>query len=407
MDGHNSHYTRAFLEYARKNRIHVLCYPAHTTHVYQGLDVVVFAVLKHCWTEERDRWESGKGEGITKANFITIYGRAHIRALTPDLIRTAFRKTGIWPFNRNVVTDDMMAPSKETSCQSNLPIIPSTPIRILANALQHMATHNETPIETSDGPPSTNTHQELEDIIRQLSETSLSGLVSPTPLTSETRLQHNVTHTISPVKTPHILTSCDHLQTANEVVLLAALREAEAANTALKQRLITLQASNVLNELYCAKLRSQLAHNESKKRSGKNRGKVLGDGLPRLLSGDEFYGRVVEFEEAQKRAVAEKTTRMEERKKHAEVLAEWKKLEDARKTENKARRECYHEALQAWECEKARAKAEKRKFSMKKPILGKLLPVIPRPKVSVMVEDGSDGEEFAFDDDGASYISDE
>jgi len=162
-----------------------------------------------------------------------------------------------------------------------------------------------------------------------------------------------------------------------------------------------------LNELYCAKLRSQLAHNESKKRSGKNRGKVLGDGLPRLLSGDEFYGRVVEFEEAQKRAVAEKTTRMEERKKHAEVLAEWKKLEDARKTENKARRECYHEALQAWECEKARAKAEKRKFSMKKPILGKLLPVIPRPKVSVMVEDGSDGEEFAFDDDGASYISDE
>ncbi|KIK76196.1 hypothetical protein PAXRUDRAFT_18381 [Paxillus rubicundulus Ve08.2h10] len=48
VDGHNLHYTCAFLEYAWKNHIHVLCYPAHTTHVYQGLDVVVFAVLKHC-----------------------------------------------------------------------------------------------------------------------------------------------------------------------------------------------------------------------------------------------------------------------------------------------------------------------------------------------------------------------
>ncbi|KAF8834304.1 hypothetical protein BDN67DRAFT_871457, partial [Paxillus ammoniavirescens] len=68
-----------------------------------------------------------------------------------------------------------------------------------------------------------------------------------------------------------------------------------------------------------------------------------------------------------------------ERKKHAEVLAEWKKLEDARKAKNKARRECYHKALQAWECKKAHAKAEKQKFSVKKPTLGKLLPVIPRP----------------------------
>ncbi|KIK90953.1 hypothetical protein PAXRUDRAFT_102532, partial [Paxillus rubicundulus Ve08.2h10] len=128
VDGHNSHYTHAFLEYAQKNCIHVLCYLAHTTHIYQGLDVVEFTVLKHCWTEERDRWESRKGEGITKANFITVYGCAHIQALTPDLIHTAFHKTSVWPFNCNVVTNDMMALSKETSCQSNLPNIPSTPI---------------------------------------------------------------------------------------------------------------------------------------------------------------------------------------------------------------------------------------------------------------------------------------
>ncbi|KAJ8592234.1 hypothetical protein M405DRAFT_695312, partial [Rhizopogon salebrosus TDB-379] len=136
------------------------------------------------------------------------------------------------------------------------------------------------------------------------------------------------------------------------------LREAEAANAGLKQRVISLQASNILNEMYCAKIRSQLAHHESKKRAGNSGGKVLGDGLPRLLSGDEFYERVVEFEEGQTRAATEKRTRAEERKRHAEALADWKKLEGARKVENKARRERYREALQIWQSEKALAKAD-------------------------------------------------
>lgn len=55
VDGHNSHYTWAFLEYAQEHNIHVLCYPAHSTHVYQGLNVAVFSVLKRFWSEERDR----------------------------------------------------------------------------------------------------------------------------------------------------------------------------------------------------------------------------------------------------------------------------------------------------------------------------------------------------------------
>ncbi|KIJ63710.1 hypothetical protein HYDPIDRAFT_68916, partial [Hydnomerulius pinastri MD-312] len=122
INGHNSHYTHSLLEYTRKNCIHVACYPVHTTHIYQGLDVVDFTVLKHCWSEERDKWEREKREGITKANFITIYGCAHLQALTPNLIQTAFRKTGVWPCNRDVVSDSMMAPSKETSEKSHLPI---------------------------------------------------------------------------------------------------------------------------------------------------------------------------------------------------------------------------------------------------------------------------------------------
>jgi hypothetical protein len=97
VDGHNSHYTQGFLEYAHANQIIVLCYPAHTTHLLQGLDVVVFAILKRMLSDERDRWEREAGEMVSKSNFLGIYGRAHLRALTPETIKLAFRKTGIWP----------------------------------------------------------------------------------------------------------------------------------------------------------------------------------------------------------------------------------------------------------------------------------------------------------------------
>ncbi|KAI3998029.1 hypothetical protein K525DRAFT_215113, partial [Schizophyllum commune Loenen D] len=42
VDGHNSGYTRALLSYEREANIRALCYSAHTTHVLQGLDVVIF-----------------------------------------------------------------------------------------------------------------------------------------------------------------------------------------------------------------------------------------------------------------------------------------------------------------------------------------------------------------------------
>lgn len=115
IDGHNSHYTQEFLEYA-------MCYLAHATHIYQGLDVVVFGPLKHYWTQERDEYEQKTRQKLDKTNFISIYSKAHQKAFTPETIRAAFRKTGIWPFNPDVVTEDIMAPSLVTSSVGHLPI---------------------------------------------------------------------------------------------------------------------------------------------------------------------------------------------------------------------------------------------------------------------------------------------
>ncbi|KIJ12681.1 hypothetical protein PAXINDRAFT_55385, partial [Paxillus involutus ATCC 200175] len=129
VDRHNSHYTKEFLEYARDNNIHVLCYPAHTTHVYQGLEDVIFGLLKHYWTQERDQFESSNKRSITKANFVAIYTSTHQKALMPDNIHAAFKKTGAWPFNPEVVTKDMMAPSLKTSAIAQLLLPQASPVR--------------------------------------------------------------------------------------------------------------------------------------------------------------------------------------------------------------------------------------------------------------------------------------
>ncbi|KAF8233409.1 hypothetical protein L208DRAFT_1267098, partial [Tricholoma matsutake] len=47
------------LEYAWDNNIVVLCYPSHSTHVYQSLDIIIFSVLKRAWSDEQDKFEVG------------------------------------------------------------------------------------------------------------------------------------------------------------------------------------------------------------------------------------------------------------------------------------------------------------------------------------------------------------
>jgi hypothetical protein len=304
----------------------------------------------------------------------------------------------------------MMAPSKETSCEGHLPITPSSPIRIVANLIGKLSSQDveRTTLESSESTASM--HSEIESLILQLQNTSLSGLVTHQQVTSETRLQHGITCPISPIKKSTPLSPSFNPETANEAYLLTLLRESEATNISLKRRVIELQAANVLNEMYCNMLRGQLAKQEEKRQKGKEKGKLIGDGLPRLLSGDEFYEKVVVYEEERKKAVAEKKSRKIEREQRTEVLLEWKKLEEGRKNENKARRAKYQTAMEQWKEAKAKARVEKTKFNELQPRLGKLLPAIPRPVVNAQEKDGdedgdgddSSGEEIVLDENESS-----
>ena len=348
------------------NKILVLCYPSHATHIYQGLDVVVFSVLKRYIREERDKHEQTTGEKFSKSNFLQIYGRAHIRAMIPEIIETAFQKTGVWPYNADFVTLEMMAPSKETSCKSYIPVAPPTPIHVLANLMHKVAISNpiakgvegaedahdgdsvgedfgskiatlylEEGEEFSDedegrdgdgdgdkggeirGDKETEGNSEdaddksrsnspdidaiiIKEAILKLRESDLGFLVGG----SNTYPLRSTASVILPLPTYDAMTI--QPKTANERLLLAALRESEAQATYYRQRTLTLQAANIINEAYCKFLRQQLAFKEAKKAKGKGKGKLKGDGLPVLLTGDVFFEKVVSYKAAQRREAWEK-----------------------------------------------------------------------------------------------------
>jgi hypothetical protein len=104
VDGHNSHYSLDFISYAREHKIVVLCYPAHTTHVLQGLDVVIFALLKRSFTNHCDKYnQKNTPRKLNKTSFLSVFGLAWLDSVTKAHIITSFHVTGVYPPDSTVI----------------------------------------------------------------------------------------------------------------------------------------------------------------------------------------------------------------------------------------------------------------------------------------------------------------
>jgi hypothetical protein len=337
----------------------VFCYIPHSTHIFQGLDVVIFSPLKKFIGEERDTWLCEHRGAMDKNNFLAIYGRAHVRALTPDNIKAAFKKTGVWPFNPDVVTEEMLAPSRETSCEAHLPLPLDDPaVNVLATMLRKLTTINEANNEPDviskapvAGPSNLTKHDVINEAVDGLSRTKLAHLISATLTTSNDTMPTTLTQTITRSKPSPLLAI--QPKTETELLLIAALRESQEMNDSLANRNIALQASNLLNEVYCANTKGALQTQENKKKK-KGTG-TLPDGLACVLTADEFYEARVNFEKGQHTEAKAKEVRKDAQAAWKEAKQEWQQGEDAciaLKDREDAR---YAEQLADWEAENVRA----------------------------------------------------
>src|ERR1700677_4180485 len=135
----------------------------------------------------------------------------------------------------------------------------------------------------------------------------------------------------------------------------------------------------MLNEMYCSMLQGQLSHYEKKRSTPKGMGKLVGDGLPRLLFGDEFYEQVVEFTDRQRRAEKGRAEKNEARDGRVEAMKVWHKTDEA---------ECVETAdIQGGEDRVGNSKeggsCTKKQFGVPAPKLGKCLSPYPKPAVAV------------------------
>lgn len=187
--------------------------------------------------------------------------------------------------------------------------------------------------------------------------------------------------------------------TALERELQAALRKAGEKNVNQKRQMIAIQSALVLNGAYVDVVRGQLAAQEKKKGRGNKKGRLVGDGLPRLLTARDFVRRVTEFEHDTAEKAEALMKRKVTREEKNEAMKEWKVLDDERKKKNKEIRLEHTIRVTEWEAERDLAKQQHRRPGWKKPSLKSLL-FSPLPKPGYAVETGEKAVVPDSDEDG-------
>jgi DNA-binding FrmR family transcriptional regulator len=157
-----------------------------------------------------------------------------------------------------------------------------------------------------------------------------------------------------------------------------------------------------LQWIYCGRVRRQLAAREKKAdKKGKKGGRLTGEGIPRMLTDDDFYKRVCTQLAAMEEAEKEKENRRQKKQDLAAELEEWAKEVEGRKIHNEGLQEKWEKAIRDWEALKAEAKGAGAKLKdwMKDHPKPKrrdpeFVPekVIPKPKMKKIVEGEAEEE---------------
>ena len=105
LDGHSSHLNMRFIEFCDANKILLMAYPPHSTHRLQPLDVSLFNPLANFYSQNLDTWlRTSHGIcSMSKRHFWSLFKPAFDAAFTSKNIESGWRKTGLFPFNPEVI----------------------------------------------------------------------------------------------------------------------------------------------------------------------------------------------------------------------------------------------------------------------------------------------------------------
>jgi hypothetical protein len=107
MDGHGSHLTIEFIKYCDRNGIVPFLLPPHATHLLQPLDIGVFQSYKHYHQELLESNVSMGGIDFDKSEFLSILQKMRKLTFKSRVLRSAWAKAGLFPFNPSIVLDQL------------------------------------------------------------------------------------------------------------------------------------------------------------------------------------------------------------------------------------------------------------------------------------------------------------
>ncbi|KAF4460982.1 DDE superfamily endonuclease CENP-B [Fusarium albosuccineum] len=118
-DGHSNYINMALLDWCDAHRIIVAVFPPHFTHRLQPLDISLFGPLSTSYINRLIQWTSKTQApaGLSKREFWALFWSALEASFTPENIASGRRRTGLRPFDPDVVLSQI---SKSTDGHSDV-----------------------------------------------------------------------------------------------------------------------------------------------------------------------------------------------------------------------------------------------------------------------------------------------
>ena len=132
LDGHKPHVSIGLVEWAKEKDIILFILPAHTSHILQPLDVAIYGPLQKIYNNLCHKFTRSSTGCIDRYDVCGISSKAYCKAFAPENLHSAFRRTGIFPFNNAVIRIEAVLPaevfgnesSSEPVMETEIPDVP-------------------------------------------------------------------------------------------------------------------------------------------------------------------------------------------------------------------------------------------------------------------------------------------
>jgi len=325
LDGHGSHETSEIIRLAEANNIIVFCLPPHTTHKLQPLDVGVFGPFQRAWLDRCDDIAELTGSEMPKENFIKEYMQVRQATFRLPTIVSAFKKSGLWPIDRTVFSDDDFAPSIPYSTEAR--DFPQAPEIV---QLPPLAADLDLDESDSDSDPDSDSDDESNSSPRKLrsshpdpmvegfhSPTASSSTPAPGPSTMPLAMEPNSSPNDTPPPPPEVSPSpVPTTRFYHDPVLFARISQLESDMAALQGhvKMVELELQNEKRK------NNERANKPSKRRKLNVEARVLTSAEGKRLAAEKDAERKVK-EQKKKDAAARRKQKENDREQQRRARA--------------------------------------------------------------------------------------